>query len=764
MQVTELLDEVQDALGDRYVVDREIGRGGMATVFLAEEQQPRRQVAVKVLAPELAGGIGRERFLREVEFAAQLTHPNIIPIFTADEVGDLLYYIMPYIDGQSLRWLLAKQGRLSLDEALKIAEEVGDALHYAHMQGVVHRDVKPENILLASGHAMVADFGIARALCVACGDNITIAGVPIGTPGYMSPEQAKGDEVDPRADLYSLGCIVYEMLTGKPPFRGPTIEAIISARYSQPTPTLGQAGWTLSPTIDRAVQRSMALDRDDRFETIAEFLETLRPKISSEALAASLASNSLPPTLDALEAPNGNKAVAVLPFTNLSADPENEYFSDGITDDIITQLSKIAGLEVTSRTSVKQYKNTDKSLGQIGSELGVTAILEGSVRRAGNRVRVVAQLISSATDKHLWAESFDRELTDIFEIQSEIAEKIASALQATLTPNDKVELAKKPTDNLDAYHLYLQGKFYWSKFTVEGVEKAIEFFTQAAEHDENYALAHAGLSDCYMLLSVTLGKLPPHEGLSKAKQAALKALQLDDTLGDAHATLGAVCMWHDWDWTGADTATLRALELDPEGEKSHLIRAFYLAAVGRHDEAVELTERAVKLCPVSLLINSHLGLQRYFAHQFEEAAKSLEKTVEMDANFPPAHYLLGWTYIQLGRFDEAIAEAERAIELTGSSSQRRAALGVALAMSGKSDAAGNILSELESQVDEGYVSPADIAMLHGHLGRIDQAFEWLHRAVEQRAPWLGFLRIDPIWDPLRSDPRFSAIEHSVGIV
>ena len=761
MQVTEHLDQLQDALGDRYVVDREIGRGGMATVFLAEEQQPRRQVAIKVLAPELYGGIGRERFLREVEFAAQLTHPNIIPIFAADEVGDLLYYIMPYIDGQSLRWRLATEGRLSLEESLKIAGEVGDALHYAHEQGVVHRDVKPENILLASGHAMVADFGIARALCVACGDNITIAGVPIGTPGYMSPEQAKGLEVDPRSDLYSLGCVVYEMLTGKPPFQGPTIEAVISARYSQPTPTLGRAGWTVSTTIDQAVQRSMALNRDERFETIAEFLDILRPRISHEALAATLASQSLPPTLDAFNAPNGGNAVAVLPFTNLSADPENEYFSDGITDDIITQLSKIAGLQVTSRTSVTQYKNTNKTLGQIGGELGVAAILEGSVRRAGNRVRVVAQLINSSTDKHLWADSYDRELTDIFEIQSEIAEQIASALQATLTPNEKVDLAKKPTDNLDAYHLYLQGKFYWNKFTVEGVERAIEFFTQAAELDEDYALAHAGLSDCYILMSVTLGKLPPQEGLPKAKQAALKALELDDKLGDAYATLGAVYMWHDWDWSGADTATQRALELDPGGEKSHLMRAFYLATMGRHDEAVDLTERAVKLCPVSLLINSHLGLQRYFAHQFEAAAKSLEKTAEMDANFPPAHYLLGWTYLQLGRFDEAISEAERAIELTGSSSQRRAALGVALAMSGKSDEASKILSELEVQFNEQYVSPADIAMLNGHLGRIDQAFEWLHRAVEQRAPWLGFLRIDPIWDPLRPDPRFSAVVQSI---
>jgi serine/threonine protein kinase/Flp pilus assembly protein TadD len=750
-----LMEEFQDILGHRFTVEREIGRGGMATVYLAEEHRPRRKVAVKVLDPLLGRGMGRERFLREVEFAAQLTHPNIIPIFAADEVGQVLYYTMPYIEGDSLRLRLARNGKVPDGEALQIAREVGDALHYAHMQGVVHRDIKPENILLSNGHALIADFGIARAMCAACDDNLTIAGIPIGTPGYMSPEQTRGLDVDPRADIYSLGCVIYEMLTAKPPFKGPTIEAIIQARYSRPTPTLRGAGWTASATVDSAVRRAMDLNPDNRFETAAAFVSALASAVSGELDPDVRASAALPATQDALIAVSPDKAVAVLPFANLSADPENEYFSDGITDDIITQLSKVAGLRVTSRTSVMQYKSTTKSLGQIGDELRVTNILEGSVRRIGNRVRVAAQLIDSTTDRHLWAERYDRELTDIFGIQSEIAEQIAAALEATLSPDDKAKLAKKPTSNMEAYNLYLQGRFYWSKFTVTGVERAIDCFQRAAQADEQYALAYAGLADCYLLMSATLGKLPPTDGLAKAKEAALKAIQIDESLADAYATLGATCMWLDWDWDGADRALGRAVELNPDGEKAILMRNFYLAALGRHDEAIAGARRAVKLHPISPLIRSNLGVHYYWARRFDEAVEALRETEELDPGFPPAHYLLGWSYIQVRRFDEAIAETQRAIELAGNTPQRTAALGCAMAAAGRTDDAQAVLAEILSRSPAEYVSAADVAMLYAALGNHDEAFEWLHQAIDQRAGWLAYLNVDPIWDSLREDPRFA---------
>jgi serine/threonine-protein kinase len=754
--VDELVEQLQSILSDHYTIVREVGRGGMATVFLAEEKHPRRQVAVKVLDPHFATEIARERFLREVDLASNLTHPHIVPIFTAGEAAGLLYYVMPYLQGPSLRVRLSREGKLPVEEALAIAGEVGDALEYAHSRDIVHRDIKPENILLSDGHAVVADFGIARALCVSCNDNITIAGVPIGTPGYMSPEQAAGEEeIDPRADMYSLACVLYEMLTGQPPFRGPTIEAVMMARFQNPTPSLRRAGWTLSDTIDHAVQRAMQNKPDDRFGSLSEFLKFITPRPSGEFL---------PDTLPALEARAPvESSVAVLPLTNLSADPENEYFSDGITDDIITQLSKVQGIKVTSRTSIMQYKNTNKSLGQIGGELAVTNILEGSVRRAGNRVRVVAQLIDARTDKHLWADSYDRDLTDIFEIQGEIAEHIAGALRATLTPDVQQELGKKPTDNLEAYNLYLQGRFYWGKFTHAGIERGIEFFQKAAELDPQYALAYAGIADSYLLMGATLAQLPPKEAFPKAKEAALKALELDDTLMEAHSTLAAVHMWYDWDWDAVARELQRARQLAPDAEKPMLVEAFSLAAVGRNEEAIELTRKAERQCPIEVLIGAHVGLQLFWARRYDESIAQLDASLEMEENFPPANFTMGWVHLAAGNHAEALKYARRASELTGHTSARRAQVGCVLAAMGQRVDAEEILRGVKKERGEQYVSAADIALLESYLGDTEAAFEWLDRAVQERSAWLSHLKVSPIWDRLSRDPRFDAIVKQVGI-
>lgn len=748
------IEQLQRTLGDRYRIEREIGRGGMATVFLAEELHPRRQVALKVLAPDLARSTARDRFLREVELASNLTHPHIVPIFTAGEIGELLYYVMPYIEGQSLRARMLQEGKLSVEDALEITSEVGGALQYAHSQGVVHRDIKPENILLSNGHAVVADFGIARALCAACGDNITLAGMPIGTPGYMSPEQAMGEEVDQRSDLYSLAAMLYEMLAGQPPFYGQTLAAIIRARYTEPTPSLHRAGWAGSDTIDQAIQRALQLEPDQRFDSVKAFLATIIPRRFGDFLPSAL------PVFHA--SPHPEKSVAVLPFANLSPDPDNEYFSDGITDDIITQLSKVRGLHVTSRTSVMRYKQTTKSVAQISSELGVANVLEGSVRRAGNRVRVVAQLIDAKTDKHMWADRYDRELTDIFEIQGEIAERIVDALEATLTPADKERLGKKPTDNLSAYNLYLQGRFHWNRFTPTGVQRGLEFFERAAELDGEYALAYAGVADSYLLMGAPLAQLPPKEAFRKAKAAALRALALDDTLADAHATLGAVYTWFEWDWTAAEQELERALELDPANEKPCLMRAFHLAATGRHESAMEFTRRAITLCPASVIIHGHMGLQLFWARRYPEAIEHLRRTGEMDPTFPPAYYILAWALLESGSTEDAVAAARTAAELTGNTAARRGGLGCALAAAGRRDEAEAILAELEARRNTEYVSAGDIALLHSYLGRIDDAFAWLDVAIEERSAWLAYLDTDPIWDRLRPDPRFDAALRRIG--
>jgi TolB-like protein/Tfp pilus assembly protein PilF len=545
------------------------------------------------------------------------------------------------------------------------------------------------------------------------------------------------------------------MLTGQPPFRGPTIEAVMMARFQNPTPSLKGAGWTLSDTVDQAVQRAMQHKPDDRFGSVTEFLKFITPRPSDEFL---------PDTLPTLPKPApAEQSVAVLPLSNLSDDPENEYFSDGMTDDIITQLSKVRGLKVTSRTSIMQYRNTTKSLGQIGGELGVTNILEGSVRRAGNRVRVVAQLIDTQSDKHLWAESYDRDLTDIFGIQEEIAEHIAGALQATLTVNEEKELAKKPTDNLEAYNLYLQGRFYWSKFTPTGIQRGIEFFCKAAELDPQYALAHAGIADSYLLMGATLAQLPPNDAFPKAKEAARKALELDDTLADAHATLAAVHLWYDWDWEAVVREAARARQLAPEVEKPMLIEAFYLAAVGRNEEAVELTRRAEKQCPIDVIIAGHVGIQLFWARRHDEAIAQLEKALEMEENFPPANYMMGWTHLAAENYDEALKFARRASDLTGHMSARRAQMGCVLAAMGKREEAEEILRGLQNERAKQYVSAADIALLASYLGDTETAFEWLDRAVHERSAWLSHLKVDPIWDRLSRDARFDAIVKQVGI-
>ncbi len=409
--------QVKRALKDRYAIEGELGSGGMATVYLARDKRLPRQVAIKVLKPQGASRVARQRFLREVEFASQLTHPNIVPIFATGEVGELLYYVMPHITGQTVRDRLREEGALPLADAVRITTEIGDALHYAHQLGVVHRDVKPENILLSNGHAMIADFGIALAPATPVDDRLTIEGRSIGTPGYMSPEQARGFGIDARSDLYSLGIVTFEMLSGRHPFDLEARAVPPNARSGRETPSLRSVGWTASDTIDAAVQQSMAADRTQRFATVRDFVRMFEPRVGSEI-------DTPAPHSAAAKA----VSIAVLPFATIGPDPENEFFARGITDDILSRISQGDTLQVTSRTTSMQYRNTPKAVREISAELGADYVLEGSVRRAGAKVRVVAQLIDARDDKHIWAESYDRALDDSLGAQEEIADRIAVAV------------------------------------------------------------------------------------------------------------------------------------------------------------------------------------------------------------------------------------------------------------------------------------------------------------------------------------------------
>ena len=722
----------------------------MATVYLAEELHPPRQVAIKVLDESLGGSIIRERFLREVDLVSQLTHPHIVPIFAAGEAEGILYYVMPYIAGASLRYRLSSQGPLSLNDAVRVAGEVADVLAYAHSLEIVHRDIKPENILFEAGHAVVADFGIARVIHFAGGGHLTQEGLPIGTPAYMSPEQASGmSEVDGRADIYSLACVLLEMLVGKQPFWG---RGQGSNPYAE-RQNLASHQMGIPGAVEEVVQKALAWDPDDRYQSATDFAEALTD--AHPGTTSCSPSQHATATLEKVSP----KSIAVLPFANMSADSENEYFSDGITDDIITHLSKIGDLKVTSRTSAMHYKNSDKSLRTIGGELGVANVLEGSVRRAGDRVRITSQLIDVSTDAHLWVETYDRDLTDIFEIQSDVAGQIANALEATLSPAAEASIKRQPTQDLEAYNLYLKGLHHWHRFVPESGRKALECFEQAIHRDPDFALAHAGLANAYWMLAIAPDDSPlsPTEAFKLAKGAAEDALRIDPTLGDAHATLGSVHFGYEWDWDAADAAFTRANSHSACCDAPRIKHGFFLAAMGRHDEAIKESQEALKLDPVSLSVGANLAAQYYWARQYDRAIGQALETLELDTSFLPARLHLGLAYLQSGEHENAVHHLESVAQIAGRTPCMLAPLGTAYAAAGRVDDANGVLGEIDALSSIMYVSPRVVAAIHAWLGQPEVALDWLDRAYVQRAPLMAFVNVDPVWDPLRAEPRFEAI-------
>jgi serine/threonine-protein kinase len=746
------MERLSTSLATRYRVERELGQGGMAKVFLAHDLKYEREVAVKVLRTDLAAEVGATRFLQEIQIAARLHHPHILPLYDSDQVDGLVYYVMPYIRGESLRQRLARERQLPVNEALQIAREVADALSYAHSVNVVHRDIKPANILLDAGHAVVADFGIARAVGV--GDSTT--GHVIGTPGYMSPEQIDGSKyLDGRTDIYSLGCVLFEMLVGEPPFRGSTLTAVIANRLTSTAPSPRAHRDMIPEAVDSAVKKAMASLPADRYTTAGQFAEALGTP-ATVAIAVGAAQAMVKEVIAA-------KSVAVLPFENMSTDPENEYFSDGITDDIIAQLSKISALKVISRTSSMQYKKTNKKITAIAQELGVGAILEGSVRKAGPRVRIVAHLVDPKTEEHLWGDTFDRQLTDIFEVQSEVAQQITGALSVALSPEEKKRVEKKATEDADAYNLYLLGRFHANKWSEVDVLKGIECFQNAIAKDPSYAVAYAGLADAYELLSIGFSSKPPAEYLALAKSMALKALEMDDTLAEAHTSLAYARWLGDLDWPGAEKGFKRALELKTSYVMAHEWYAEFLAAIGRFDEAVTEIKKAQQLDPLAVPVNRAVGWVLYFTRRYDEALEELRKTLAMNSEFLGARIVLWWVLVAKGSAEEAIADIRKEIDKPGLKTIKKLMLGYASAVAGNKEEANGILWELESKLASEDRLALLSALLFTALDMKDRAFQQLHRAFEIREPGLLFLKVAPWLDPLRSDPRYGALVEKLGL-
>jgi eukaryotic-like serine/threonine-protein kinase len=781
-----------DELRDRYIIERELGRGGMATVYLARDLKHGRPVALKVLHPELAVSVGPERFQREIATVARLQHPNILTVHDSGETAGQLWFTMPFVEGESLRDYIRREQQLPVEVALRIATDAARALQYAHEHGVIHRDVKPENLLLTKdGSTLVADFGIARALSGA-DDRLTETGISVGTPAYMSPEQAAGHRtLDARTDVYALGAVLYEMLAGEPPFTGPTPQAVIAKRFhSEPIP-LRAVRPSIPAEVDRTVSRALARVPADRFVSTAELARALeegpspapipiRPATPARAVQRGLLLLGLGILIGlgvlfawtraqhrGAAGEPGLRRVAVLPFENLG-ERDKAYFADGITDEIRGKLATVAGLQITARTSSAQYRQTTKSPREIGRELGVDYLLTGTVRwdqeRDRSRVRVSPELVQVASGSTNWQQSFDAPLTDVFQVQADVAERVARELGVALAAGQRQHLQERPTGDLGAYDLYLKGRYAWHQRTAQGLDQARRYLEQAIQLDPGFAPAHAALADVYAVQGLW-SDLPPDQTYPRAKAAALEALRLDSTLAGPYAVLGDVNAMYEWDWTAADRNFRRSLVLDPNNASTHhWYNVHYLLTVGRHEEAVGEARRASELDPLSLTINGELGRTLYTVKRFQEAATQLQGLLAIDSTFVMVNEYLGTLYLTQGRAAEAVPLLQRAIDPAVHHSIPTALLGYALAKAGRRRESEALRRQLLERQSKGYVSPTAIALLNAGLGDTVQTFAWLGRAVEIHDPFLSYNFVnEPLLERFRRDPRGVAILRAMGL-
>ncbi len=752
--MTDLRALLQLALATSYSIDRELGRGGMSTVFLAEDRKHHRPVAIKVLLPEISYALGGERFLREIELAASLSHPHILPLHDSGDADGILYYVMPFVDGETLRERLDRDGRLPVARALRIAREVADALDYAHRRGVVHRDIKPENILLSHSHALVADFGIGKMVSAAVGSQITHSGIAVGTPAYMSLEQAAGEaHLDGRSDIYSLGIVLFEMLTGTTPFHAPTVQAMIAKRFTSAVPSISDIRDDVPAAIQQAVETALARTPVDRFATGAEMARALGDVQAAGAPppSASESRHATGLTPQALPSP---RSIAVLPFTNMSADPENEYFSDGITEEIINELSRLRTVHVAARTSSFAFKGKQADLRNVGAQLNVRMVLEGSVRRSGNQLRITAQLINVADGYHIWSERYDRELRDVFAIQDEIASAIVNTLRITLLGASE-STGTRRSANVQAYELYLKGRYYFNR---GGLGRALTLFEQAARKDTSYAQPLAGVADCYFALA-NLSYLLPAEGYERARTAAERALALDDRLADAHAAMATIKCYYDWDWPAAEREFLRALDLNPGLANAHYFYALALASHGRAHDALGEATIARELDPLNRQIATGVARAHLVARRYDRAIEVLEQSLTLEPELSATHAWLAIAYLETGRLVDAADESARALALANVP-VFTALDGYVAARVGSPQRAREVVRILEKR---GGGVAIFVAWVYLGLDDHGAALEWLWRAYEEHSDWLIIIVAMPVCDPVRAEPRFAELVRKIGL-
>ncbi len=808
-----------DSLLGHYRILKKIGAGGMGEVYLAEDTKLDRKVALKILPSEFAEDKDRmSRFVREARSASALNHPNIITIHEIGESEGTHYIATEFIDGKTLNEF-TKTNPLNFKSVLEIAIQIASALDEAHAAGIVHRDIKPDNVMIrASGLVKILDFGIAKLSeknpanvssedATAIKPQATSPGMIIGTANYMSPEQAKGKDVDARTDIFSFGVLLYEMLSGKLPFEGESAMEMIGAILKdEPKPLPAD----IPAEITKIIGKCLRKDRDERYQTIKDVLIDLKDVKQDLEFQDKLERSVVPnddenktqilkaTTVDEIQQTTTNQtiaaqpklnkllavalagvlaiggffgykylsptkqieSIAVMPFVNESGNQDVEYLSDGMTETLISSLSQLPKLNVKARSSVFRYKGKDINPQTVANELSVQAVLLGRVIQRGDQLTLRLELVDAKTENVIWSEQYNRKQTDLVALQSEIARDVSQKLRQRLTGTEVQKVTKNYTENNEAYQLYLKGRYHWNKLDEDGYKRSLDYFQQAITLDPNYALAHAGIADGYILAADWY--LSNREAMAKAKPAATRALEIDDTLAEAHSSMGTIRMFYDWNWSETEKEYGRAIELKPNYADAHLWYSFYLGLVqGQHTKAIEQARKAVQIDPFSINASIYLAQTFFYARQYDQAIEQLRKTLELDENFWWAHTILGEVYERKGQFHEAIAALQKAKQLENNP-LILGKLGRTYGRSGKRAEAQKLIDELKELSKQRYVSSNFIAEIYASLGEHDKTFEWLEKSYEEHSIGILFLKNDPLWDNIRSDPRFQDLLRRVG--